>query len=126
MRPVAVLSVVVFALAGISIVFRGVAVVSEKKVRMSRWPVRSWSCASLMLMRMIGCIVLFQAAISDVLPWRRSSSVISNIRLSMASMSELLAISHGHVLLFCLSSAGTRLVESVISRTVCDCASIFP
>jgi hypothetical protein len=40
---------------------------------------------------MVGCIVLFQAAISDVLPWRRSSSVLSNIRLSMASMSGLLA-----------------------------------
>jgi hypothetical protein len=91
MQPVSVLSVVVFALAGVSIVFHSVAVVSGKKVRMSWWPVRSWSCASFMLMRMIGCIVLFQAAISDVLPWRRSSSVISNIRLSMASMSELLA-----------------------------------
>jgi hypothetical protein len=50
MRPVAVLSVVVFALASVSFVFRAVAAVSEKKVRMSRWPVRSWSCASLMLM----------------------------------------------------------------------------
>jgi hypothetical protein len=78
MRPVAVLSVVVFAVASVSFGFRSVAAVSEKKVRMSRWPVRSWSCASLTLtlIRMIGCIVLVQAAISDVLPWRRSSSDI--------------------------------------------------
>jgi hypothetical protein len=58
MRPVAVLSVVVFAVAGVSFVFRSVAAVSEKKVRMSWWPVRSCVCASLMLMRMAGCIVL--------------------------------------------------------------------
>jgi hypothetical protein len=68
MRPVAVLSVVVFAVASVSFVFRSVAAVADKKVRMSRWPVRSWFYASLMLMRMVGCIVLVQAAMSDILP----------------------------------------------------------
>jgi hypothetical protein len=72
---------------GTAFMFRTGAALTGKKVRMSWWPVRIWFCASLMLRRMAGSIVSFQASRSDVLARRRSSSGIWNMRRSMASMS---------------------------------------
>jgi hypothetical protein len=87
MRSGFVVSIVAVA----AFMFRTGAALTGKKVRMSWWPVRIWFCASLMLRRMIGSIVSFQASRSDVLERRRSSSGIWKLRRSMASMSGLLA-----------------------------------
>jgi hypothetical protein len=46
---------------------RSSSAMSEKIVRISWWPVQIWVCASLMLRRMVGSIVLVQALTSDVL-----------------------------------------------------------
>jgi hypothetical protein len=91
MRSGFVVSIVAVAVAlrCVAFMFRTGAALSEKKVRMSWWPVRIWFCASLMLRRMIGCIILFQASRSDVLARRRPSSGILKMRRSMANMSGL-------------------------------------
>jgi hypothetical protein len=98
MRSGFVVSIVVVAVASVAFMFRTGAALSEKKVRMSWWPVRIWFCASLILRRMVGSIVLFQASSSDVLARRRSSSGILKMRRSMASMSGLLG--YGMVVAF--------------------------
>jgi hypothetical protein len=97
-----------------------------EKLRMSWWPVRIWFCASLMLRRMVGSIVLFQASRSDVLARRRSSSGIWKMRRSMATMSGLLAYAMVVTFFCCLTIVGARLDETVRGGGVCGCTPIFP
>jgi hypothetical protein len=99
MRSGFVVSIVAVAVASVAFIFRTGTALMGKKVRMSWWPVRIWFCASLMLRRMVGSIVLFQASRSDVLARRRSSSGIWKMRRSMASMGGLLA--YAMVVTFC-------------------------
>jgi hypothetical protein len=66
MRLLVVVAVVAVSVASASFKFRSGSAVSEKKDVLVG-PVRSWFCASLMLSRMIGSIVLVQATRSDVL-----------------------------------------------------------
>jgi hypothetical protein len=99
MRSGLLVSIVAVAVASVAFRFRTGAALMGKKVRISWWPVRIWLRALLMLRRMVGNIVLFQASRSDVLAWRRSSSGMWKMRRSMASMSGLLA--HAMVVTFC-------------------------